>query len=160
ASSSAPAESDERKVGDFYASYLDEDTVETRGIEPLKPQLTAIAALHDKTALARALGKDLRIDVDALNNTHFHTSRLFGLWVAPDMNNPSVATGYLFQGGLGMPDREFYLSDNSKMAAARDAYRTHIGRVLQLAGISGGTERAGRIFDLEMQIARTHVTRA
>src|SRR5215471_1391823 len=60
AASSAPAGSDQRKVGDFYASYLDEEAVETRGIEPLKPQLTAIAALRDKTALARALGKDLR----------------------------------------------------------------------------------------------------
>jgi len=160
AASSAPADSDQRKVGDFYASYLDEQTVETRGIEPLKPQLAAIASLRDKIGLARALGKDLRADVDALNNTHFHTSRLFGLWVAPDMNEPTVATAYLFQGGLGMPDREYYVSDNPKMAAARDAYRVHIGRVLELAGISGGTERAGRIFELEMQIARTHTTRA
>src|SRR5215831_19242874 len=160
AASSAPAGSDERKVGDFYASYLDEETIENRGIQPLKPQLAAIAALHDKSALARALGKDLRADVDALNNTHFHTSRLFGLWVAPDMNQPSVATAYLFQGGLGMPDREYYVSDNPKMAAARDAYRVHIGRVLELAGISGGAERVGRIFELEMQIARTHATRA
>jgi putative endopeptidase len=158
--SSAPAGSDERKVGDFYASYLDEATIEARGIEPLRPALAAIAALRDKTALARALGKDLRTDVDALNNTYFHTSRFVGLWVAPDMNQPSVTTGYLFQGGLGMPDREYYLSDNPKMAAARNAYRAHITRVLELAGISGGAERAGRILGLEMQIARVHATRA
>ncbi|HTS79802.1 MAG TPA: M13 family metallopeptidase [Myxococcaceae bacterium] len=159
-SSSAPAGSEERKVGDFYASYLDEATIEARGIAPLGPELAAIAALKDKTALARAMGKDLRTDVDALNNTYFHTSRLFGLWVAPDMNRPSVHAAYLFQGGLGMPDREYYLSDNPKMAAARDAYRTHVARVLELAGISGGAERAARILALEMQIARVHATRA
>jgi putative endopeptidase len=160
ASSSARAGSDERKVGDFYASYLDEATVEARGIEPLRLQLAAIAALRDKKGLAAALGKDLRTDVDALNATYFHTSRLFGLWVAPDMNQPSVSTGYLFQGGLGMPDREYYLSDNPKMAAARDAYRAHIARILELAGINGGADRAGRILALEVQMAKVHTTRA
>ena len=96
-------------------------TVEARGLEPLRPQLAAIAQLRDRTALSRALGADLRTDVDALNATHFHTSRLFGFWVAPDLNQPAVYTGYLFQGGLGMPDREYYLSTNPKMAATRDA---------------------------------------
>ena len=115
ARSNAPAGSEERKLGDFYASYLDEATVEARGLAPLRPQLTAIAAIGDKKALARALGTDLRTDVDALNAGYFHTSRLFGLWVAPDMNQPGVYTGYLFQGGLGMPDREYYVSTNPKM---------------------------------------------
>ena len=159
ASGTAPAGSDERKLGDFYASYLDEGTVEARGLEPLKKQLAAIAALRDRTALSRALGADLRTDVDSLNATHFHTSRLFGFWVAPDLNQPTVYTGYLFQGGLGMPDREYYVSTNPKMASTRDAYRDHAARVLQLAGIAGAEQKAARILDLETRMARVHASR-
>ena len=160
AAGNAPPGSEERKVGDFYASYLDEASVEGRGLEPLRPQLAAIAALRDRTALARALGADLRTDVDALNATHYHTSRLFGFWVAPDLNQPSVYAGYLFQGGLGMPDREYYLSPNPKMTATRDGYRAHVARVLTLAGIGGAEQKAARILDLETRMARAHATRA
>ena len=147
-------------MGDFYASYLDEDAVESRGLEPLRPQLAAIAKLRDRTALSRALGADLRTDVDALNATHYHTSRLLGFWVAPDLNQPGVYTGYLFQGGLGMPDREYYLSTNPKMTATRDAYRAHVAKVLGLAGVQAAEEKATRIVDLETRIARVHATRA
>ena len=160
ASGGSPAGSEERKVGDFYASYLDEAAVEARGLEPLRPQLAAISALRDRTALARALGAELRTDVDALNCTYYHTSRLFGFWVAPDLNQPSVYTGYLFQGGLGMPDREYYVSTNPKMVATRDAYRAHVARVLILAGVSDAERKAARIVDLETQIAKVHASRA
>src|SRR6516162_7265181 len=160
AAGTAPAGSEERKVGDFYASYLDEATVEARGLEPLGPGLAALAALRDRTALSRAFGAQLRTDVDALNATHYHTSRLFGLWVAPDLNQPGVYTGYLFQGGLGMPDREYYLSSNPKMAAIRDAYRAHVARVLSLVGVRDSEQRASRIVDLETRIARAHASRA
>jgi len=160
ASGSAPAGSEERKVGDLYASYLDQAAVEAVGLEPLRRQLAAVTALGDRTALARALGADLRTDVDSLNATHFHTSRLLGFWVAPDLNHPAVYAGYLFQGGLGMPDREYYLSTNPKMGETRDRYRAHIARVLQLAGIAGAEQQAGRILDLETRMARVHATRA
>jgi putative endopeptidase len=160
AAGTAPAGSEERKLGDFYASYLDEATVEARGLEPLRPQLAAIAALRDRSALSRALGADLRTDVDALNATHYHTSRLLGFWVAPNLSQPGVYAGYLFQGGLGMPDREYYLSTNPKMAASREAYRTHVARVLALAGVPDSEPRATRIVELETRMARVHASRA
>ncbi len=160
ASGSAAAGSEERKVGDFYASFMDEAGVEGRGLQPLRAQLAAIGKLRDKAALARALGKDLRADVDPLNQAHFHTSRLFGLWVAPDMNAPETNVAYLLQGGLGMPDREYYVTENPKMAANRDRYRAHVAKVFTLAGIAGGEERAKRILDLETRMARVHATRA
>src|SRR5262249_5203189 len=90
AAGGATADPEEKQVGDFYASFREEGTVEGRGLEPLRPQLGAIAALKDRAALSRALGADLRTDVDALNATHFHTSRLLGFWVAPDLNQPGV----------------------------------------------------------------------
>ena len=160
AGGAAAAGSEERKVGDFYASYLDEASVEARGLEPLRDGLAAIAVLRNRTELSRAIGAQLRTDVDSLNATHYHTSRLFGFWVAPDLNQPSVYTGYLFQGGLGMPDREYYLSTNPKMVASRDAYRAHVGRVLALAGVSDAQGKAARIVDLETRIARAHASRA
>ena len=88
ASSSAPG-TIERTVGDYYASVLDEAGIEARGLAPLGPALARVKAIDTRTALARVLGDDLRADVDPLNNTNFHTDRLFGLWVAPDVNDPS-----------------------------------------------------------------------
>ncbi|MGZ6163127.1 MAG: M13 family peptidase, partial [Myxococcaceae bacterium] len=149
AGGSAVAGSDERKAGDLYASFMDEAGVEATGIEPLRPQLAAVGGLRDKTALARALGQQLRADVDPLNRAVYHTDRLFGLWVAPDMAKPSVYVGYLMQGGLGMPDREYYLAESPRMAGIRDRYRAHVAKVFALAGIAGGEDRAKAIVDLE-----------
>jgi len=160
ASSGASPGSEERKVGDFYATYLDEAAANAKGIEPIRPLIAAIEKLKDKSAFARAAGEDLRADVDPLNNTNYYTSRLFGFWVAGNLTDPSVNTAYLFQGGLGMPDREYYLSDNPKMAATREKYRGHIARMFALAGFKDGEARARRIFDLETRMARVHATRA
>ena len=81
----------------------------------LRPHLEAIAAIRDKRELARALGETLRADVDALNNTNFHTANLFGLWVAPGFNDSEHYAAYLMQGGLQLPDREYYLADSEQM---------------------------------------------
>src|SRR5579863_2411821 len=81
AKSNPPAGSAARKVADLFSSYMDEDAIEAKGLAPLRPRLDAIAAIADKRQLSRALGETLRADVDALNNTNFHTSNFFGLWV-------------------------------------------------------------------------------
>ncbi|MGH9495149.1 MAG: M13 family peptidase, partial [Candidatus Sulfotelmatobacter sp.] len=136
AKSNAPAGSKERKVADLYNSYMDEATIEAKGIAPMRPHLDAIAAIRDKKELARALGETLRADVDALNNTNFHTPNLFGLWVAPSFNDSDHYTAYLMQGGLQLPDREYYLSDSEHMKKTRDAYLAHVSTMLKLAGFS------------------------
>ena len=87
-----------RKVADLYNSYMDEAGIEAKGLAPLQPHLKAIAAIETKTELATALGETLRADVDALNNTNFHTPHLFGLWVAPSFNDSDHYTAYLMQG--------------------------------------------------------------
>ena len=116
--SKPPAGSGARKVADLYNSYMDEAGIEAKGLAPLRPHLDAIAAIHDKRELARALGETLRADVDALNNTNFHTPNLFGLWVAPGFNDSEHYKAYLMQGGLQLPDREYYLSDSEPHAQA------------------------------------------
>jgi endothelin-converting enzyme/putative endopeptidase len=156
AKSNPPAGSGARKVADLYNSYMDEATIETKGLASLQPHLDAITAIQDKHGLARALGETLRADVDALNNTNFHTANLFGLWVAPGFNDSAHYTAYLLQGGLQLPDREYYLADNENMRNIRAKYQAHISAILKLAGFSDTDARAARIVELERAIAQTH----
>ncbi len=153
----APAGSTTRKIADLYRSYMDETTIEAKGFAPLRPHLDAIAAIRDKHELARALGESLRSDVDALNCGCFHTPNLFGLWVAPGFNDPEHYTVYLLQGGLEMPDREYYLSDSDSMRDIRSKYHTHVSAMLKLAGFSEADVRAQHIVELEHAIAEKHI---
>jgi endothelin-converting enzyme/putative endopeptidase len=152
----APAGSNARKIADFYHSYMDEASIEAKGLAPLRPHLDAIAAIRDKHDLARALGESLRADVDGLNDD-FHTANLFGLWVAPGFNDPEHYAAYLMQGGLEMPDREYYLSDSNSMSDIRSKYQTHVSAMLKLAGFTDTEDRAQHIVDLEHTIAEKHI---
>ncbi len=149
-----------RKIADLFNSYMDEAGIERKGLTPLRPRLNAIAAIHNKSELARALGETLRADVDALNNTNFHTENLFGLWVAPSFNDSEHYTAYLMQGGLQLPDREYYLSDSAAMRDVRAKYHTHVATILRLAGFSDTDSRATRIIELEHAIAEKHISLA
>jgi predicted metalloendopeptidase len=154
-----PAGSDARKIGDYYTSFMDEAGIEAKGLQPLQPALGRIAAVSDAAGLARLLGGTLRADVDVLNATNFYTDHLFGLWVAQDLNDPSRYSPFLLQGGLGMPDREYYLDPSERMAGIRTAYQKHIAAVLTLAGVGDADAKAARIFALERRIAEAHVSR-
>jgi len=150
ASSDPNAAPSARKAGALYASFMDEAGIEKRGAAPLKSELDAVAAIHDSTGLAayfgaagrNGLGSPIRIGV--------------GL----DAKDPDTYIVSIGQGGLGLPDRDYYLiKDNPKYAAARDAYRTHVARMLMLAGIDNATAKAQAIFDLETEIATAHWSR-
>lgn len=156
---SAPAGSEARKVGDYYTAYMNEAAIERRGIAAVQPHLRAIAAIRDKDELATYLGSELRADVDALNNTNFHTTRLFGLWVSPGFADPDHYVGYLLQGGLGLPDRDNYLQTDARSVELQSKYIAHIAAILQLAHIRDAESRAVAIYDLERRIAQTHATR-
>ncbi len=153
------ASDDSRKIGDFYSTFMDEAAIESKGIAPLKPELDSIAAIADRHALARAIGERLRSDVDALNNTNFETLNLMGVWVAQGLKDPSRNYPYLLQGGLGMPDRDYYLSPTTHMAELRKQYQAHVAAMFKLAGLDDPEVRAGRVFALETRIAQAHATR-
>jgi predicted metalloendopeptidase len=155
----APEGSDARKVGDYYASFMDEAAIEKAGLAPLKSELDRIAAIKDASGLAAEIGASQRIDVDPLNNTNFHTDHLFGLWVAPGFNDPTHYTPYMLQGGIGLPDRDYYLTDNAKMADVRTKYIAHITKVLTLMGVADAATKAQGIFDLEKKIAAAQESR-
>ena len=160
AKSGGAAGSSARKIADLYNSYMDEAAIEAKGLAPLQPHLKAIAAISNKRELASALGETLRADVDALNNTNFHTSHLFGLWVAPGFNDSDHYAAYLLQGGLQLPDREYYLSNSEPMRDIRTKYQVHVSAMLKLAGFTDTDARAERIVALEHAIAEKHLTLA
>ncbi|CAN5531074.1 hypothetical protein BH09PSE4_BH09PSE4_07210 [soil metagenome] len=156
AANAAPG-TDQRRIADFYTAYLDTAGIEARGLAPIQPELAAIAAIPDKTALSKALGADLRADVDPINATNFHTEHLFGLFVTQAFDNPAQETPYLLQGGLGLPERDYYLSASPQMAEARAAYLTYLTKVFTLAGMGDPAMRAARVMALETKIATAHL---
>jgi putative endopeptidase len=160
ASANAAAGTNQRKIADLYKSYMDEAVIEAKGLAPLEPHLKEIAAIEDKKTLAFALGKTLRADVDALNNTNFHTANLFGLWVAPGFSDSEHYAAYLMQGGLQLPDREYYTGQSQRMKNLRTAYQAHVAAMLKLAGFSEAEARAAKILVLEHSIAEKHRTLA
>jgi len=123
---------------------------------PIKAQIDQIAALKDKGALSAMLGATMRADTDPINASNFQTENLFGLFVTQDLNRPDVTIPYLMQGGIGLPDRDYYVSAKPEMAELRTAYRAYIEKLLTLAGVSDAAARADRIMALEMKIANAH----
>ena len=148
-----------RKIGDFYSSYMDEAGIESKGAAPLKPDLDVVAAIKDKRRLASMIGSTLRADVDPLNNTNFQTENMFGVWVAQGLFEPAKNYPYILQGGLGMPDRDYYLSTSEHMKQLREQYQNHIENMFKLAGVDDAHNRAARVFALESKIAGVHATR-
>ena len=148
--------SETRKIADLYNSYMDEAALEKIGLTSIRPHLDSVKAIKDKTELARALGQSLRADVDPLNNTNFHTSNLFGLWVAPGFEDYDRYNAYLLQGGAVLPDREYYLSDSEHMRQVRSKYQEYVASMMKLAGFDNADQRAARIVQLEHDIASKH----
>ncbi|TAN05758.1 MAG: M13 family peptidase [Rhodanobacteraceae bacterium] len=148
-----PAGSNARKIADYYAAYMDTAAIDKAGLEPLQPELDAIGAIRTRTGLARVLGSRLRADVDPINDTNFHTQHLFGLFVTKGLEEASLQIPYLLQGGLGMPSRDYYLSQDAHMAKARSAYKTYVAALLKQAGIKDAAREAETVFALERKIA-------
>ena len=157
AKANAAAGSDQRRIADYYTAFLDTAGIEQRGLAPIRPELDAIAAIADKPALARALGADLRADVDPLNATNYHTEHLFGLFVTQALDDPARTVPYLLQGGIGLPERDYYVSPKPEMAQIRAAYRAYLAKIFTLAGMSDPAARAERVMALETRIATAHV---
>ncbi|GAA4012334.1 M13 family metallopeptidase [Sphingomonas swuensis] len=152
------ADTNEGRIANYYRAYLDTAAIDRAGMAPAKADLDAISAIADKRALSAAIGRSIRADVDPLNSTNFNTDHLFGLFVTQGLATPGETLPYILQGGLGMPDREYYLSADAKMAGLRDKYRTYIETVLRAAGNPDPSAAASRVMALETQIARAHST--
>ena len=156
--STRPSGSVARKLADFHAAYVNELAIQRMGLAPLKPLFDAIAGVHDKPGLARLLGADLRADVDPLNYGVYNSSGVLGLSVERSIHGEKNYVAFLLQGGLGLPDRENYLSADSSAPALRAKFQAYIARVLALAGFDRAILRARTVMELETAIARSHAT--
>jgi putative endopeptidase len=155
----APVGSSERKVADFHAAYMNEAAIEAQGIGPLKPLFDRIDRVRDKAALTLLLGRGLRADADPLNTGVYDSSHVLGLAVQASIHAEKTYVAFLLQGGLGLPDREHYLSAEPPMQALRTQYQAAIGHMLTLAGVDHGEQRAQAVMALETAIAQSHTTR-
>ena len=142
AASSDPAQ---RKVGDFYAAWMDEAGIEARGTAPLQPYLQRISSIRN------------RDDLLATFATPGFQSPV-GVGIIPDLANPTRYTAVAGQGGLGMPNRDYYLREGAEYDRYRAAYRDYIIQLHRLAGISDPEAKADRIIALERRIAEAHWT--
>jgi putative endopeptidase len=140
---------DEQKVGDLYKSYLNKETRNALGVEPLQPELERIAAISSHDDLAMYLA----------GATKRGYSMPFVLFQVGDMKDPDNYGIYTYQAGIGLPDREYYFTEDEKSAAIRSQYVNHIETMFDLAGFDGGAEAAGSIMALETRIAGVHMTK-
>lgn len=157
--SNPAAGSSEAMIADYYNAFLNTDAIDRAGMAPAKADLDSIAAIADKRQLSAAIGGTLRADTDPLNATNYQTENLFGIFVTQGLATPGETLPYLMQGGIGLPEREYYLSGDGKMSGLRDRYRAYIATVMKAAGTADAEAAAGRILDLETKIARAHVNR-
>src|SRR5215207_10020552 len=129
-SSPAPG-SHEAKIANYYRAYLDTDAIDRAGLAPAKADLDTVARVADKRQLSGAIGGRLRADTDPLNATNFQTENLFGVFITQGLSKPGPAIPYLMQGGIGLPEREYYLSTDAEMTELREKYRAYISQILQ-----------------------------
>lgn len=146
----------QRHIADYYTAFNNTVGIETRGLAPIKPALAEVAALKDKKTLSALLGASIRADTDPLNATSLSTENLFGLFVTQDLAHPERTVPYVMQGGLGMPDRDYYFSQTPDMVRIRTAYQAYIEQLFTLAGVDNPKLRAMRAFFLDMRIAAAH----
>jgi putative endopeptidase len=136
--------SDEARIADLYANFMDEDAAERAGAEPILPLLAAIDSVETLPDLTRVVGGFARQAVPGL----------VALQAEPDPGDPNRYVMFAGQGGLGLPDEEYYRLD--AYTEIRTQYQAHVATSFALAGIEDSQAQAQQVFDLETKIAATH----
>lgn len=138
----------EGKVGSFYKAYMDEARIEALGAKPITPELDAVRAAKSRDELAGLMGRS----TDDFENS------LFNISTDVDLKDPSRYAVYISQGGLGLPDRDYYLKP--EFAAAKTAYQAYVAKLLRLIGRPDADARAKDVVDFETKIAEASWTKA
>jgi putative endopeptidase len=141
--------SEERKIADYYQSFMDEAAIEAKGIAPIQPDLDRINGLKTVSELVVAFA----------DNTRRGRSSPLGVGVNQDDKDPDHYLVNLSQDGLGLPDRDMYDVSKKQFDAVRDGYKKYIAQMLAIAGVADADQRAAAVYALEDKIAKTHWTR-
>ena len=139
---------DARKIGDLYASFMDENGLNKRGIRPVRPLIDAVAALRDVRDLAAFLGEFERVGGHGI----------FGSYISTDDRNSDRYLFHIVQGGLGLPDESYYRDD--KFAEVRDKYVAYLADLFTLAGHDDPAGAAATILRIDTRLAKGHWERA
>ncbi|MES2683301.1 MAG: M13-type metalloendopeptidase, partial [Pseudomonadota bacterium] len=140
------AGSEEQKIRDFYNAFMDEAKLEELGVKPLEPTFAKIDALADKAALSGLMAALVREGYRMPIVPYIHQ----------DNRKATEYIGDLYQSGLGLPDRDYYLLNDAKFKSIRESYAAHIEKMLTLAGIKDGAKAAKDIIALETRLAKAH----
>jgi putative endopeptidase len=148
AASQRASSGNEQKIGAYYRSYLDEAAIDKAGMAPLAPWIRQLEAVKNKADIAGLMGRwQGMVDTP------------LGANVYPDRKEPGVYRAILWQGGLGLPDRGYYLEDNERFEKARAAYLVYLETLLRLGGDRAAADNAKRVFALEKRLAQAQWTR-
>jgi putative endopeptidase len=142
----------DQKIGDYYGACMDEKTVNARGLDPLRPELERVAAAKDKPAL-----------MDAIARVHLiGPSPLFNFYSSSDLHNADMVIAYVDQGGLTLPDRNYYIKDDPKMVEMRKHLSDYIVSLFTLSGRSPGqaNDSAATVLRIETALAKASMDRA
>ncbi|HEY3103663.1 MAG TPA: M13 family metallopeptidase N-terminal domain-containing protein, partial [Pyrinomonadaceae bacterium] len=140
-----------QKIADFYGSCMDEKTIEAEGIKPLEPELQRIDQVNDLLSLEDEIAR-------------FHAHRVpavFGFGATQDFKDSTAIIAQAVQGGLGLPDRDYYLSDDAKSKQTRDEYQKHVARTFELMGDAPdrAAAEAATVMKIETKLAENSLTR-
>ena len=138
---------DEQKVGDLYKSYMDMETRNELGVDPIAPEFEKISAIADHDELAIYMARVNKRNV----------AMPFVMGQTEDLKDPERYAMYVLQNGLGLPEREYYFKDDEKSEEIRTKYVEHIGKMFDLAGLPDGKNAAQTIMALETRIADKHM---
>jgi len=144
AAANAAAGSDQQLIGDYYSSFMDEAKAEQLGIKPLRPELDRIAAIQDRKQLLHYLARAQLLMID----------NPIGAQIFADAKNPDLNTLWVTQSGLGLPERDYYFSEEKRFVEIRAAYEKHIDNVFKLAGRSDSAAVAKDLMAFETRIAK------
>jgi putative endopeptidase len=136
---------EEKQLRALYDAFTDTKQIETRGLDPIKPDLKRIAALKTGEDVAKLMG-----------DPAFPGGSIIGSGIIPDAKDTNAYVVTASQAGLGLPDRDYYLRDDPALAATRDAYKNYLTGMLTLLGEKNADARAAAVFALETEIAKAH----
>lgn len=139
----------QQKIGDFYLSAMDSSKADQLGLSPLQGELDKINQLNTIEELVDLIGYHRSIGVGSL----------FGIYIGQDDKNSEAYITYLYQGGLGLPDRDYYLKEDEKSVEIQEAYQVHITKMLQLAGEADAEAMTSVIYKIEKELAENSMTR-
>jgi putative endopeptidase len=139
----------EQMLGDFYLSVMDSAKADEMGITPLKPILEKVETLESKSSLIKLIAEQKKLGVNSL----------FGVYVGQDDKNSEAYIAQLYQSGLGLPDRDYYLKENAKSKELQSAYKLHIEKMMTLAEEENAFNIASKVYEIEKKLAKISMTR-